>query len=109
MRTLSALLTTLALAGVVTTGCSSSSTTPITSSDSGTDGGETPDAHGGKGDSGKPGTDGSMPTDGGKCNFATFVIGLIDKDTTPTAVPSTNLGASCTDDQKQSDFASLFK
>jgi hypothetical protein len=47
------------------------------------------------------------PTDG-PCNFATFVKGLIANDTNGTAAPSANLGQSCTDDQKQSDFSSLF-
>lgn len=51
--------------------------------------------------------DAKAPTDA-PCNFASFVIGLIDNDTTATAKPSLDLGASCTDDQKQSDFASLF-
>jgi hypothetical protein len=44
----------------------------------------------------------------GPCNFATFVLGLIANDTTAQALPSTNLGQSCTDDMKQSEFASLF-
>jgi hypothetical protein len=44
----------------------------------------------------------------GPCNFATFVIGLINNDSTASALPSANLGQSCTDDQKQTDFASLF-
>ncbi len=46
--------------------------------------------------------------DAGQCNFATFVIGLITTDTNGHALPSTNLGQTCVDDMKQSDFASLF-
>jgi hypothetical protein len=52
-------------------------------------------------------TTGDTGTDG-PCNFATFVLGLIANDTTSSALPSTNLGQTCTDDQKQSEFSSLF-
>jgi hypothetical protein len=45
--------------------------------------------------------------DGG-CNFATFVRGLITTDTSMTALPSTDLGQSCTDNQDQTEFQSLF-
>jgi hypothetical protein len=127
MRHLRTFLTAAALATAVATGCSSSSSvpvndsgpdSPVTKGDSGhpkTDSGNPPP----KGDSGngmdgsKPHVDGSMPhTDGmapdGPCNFATFVLGLIANDTTATATPSTDLGQTCTDDQKQSEFATLF-
>jgi hypothetical protein len=114
------LITALAFAGVVATGCSSSNGT---SPDSGPDGQTSPDAKadgktGGK-DSGKDGptgkdtgTDVTMTSpDGtadGPCNFATFVIGLITTDTTATALPSANLGQACTDDMNQAEFTSLF-
>jgi hypothetical protein len=45
--------------------------------------------------------------DGG-CNFATFVKGLVAADTTMHAIPSTDLGQECTDDQNQAEFQSLF-
>jgi hypothetical protein len=98
-------------------GCSSSSS--VGSGDSGSD---SPTTHGDTGphadakgdgkmtgnDSGKDGQVGMDTGTDGPCNFATFVLGLIANDTTASAKPSTNLGQSCTDDQKQSDFASLF-
>ena len=45
---------------------------------------------------------------GGPCNFATFVKGLIATDTTGSALPSTDLGQSCTDNNDQAEFKSLF-
>jgi hypothetical protein len=138
MRKLPYLVAALAFAGAVITGCSSSSTTTNTEPDSGPvhDSGtadaksdsKTNPVDSGKdtgnvtgedgGDSSVPptpeaGTDSGKDTgttipDSGACNYATFVIGLITNDTTATALPSTDLGAACTDDQKQSDFASLF-
>jgi hypothetical protein len=45
----------------------------------------------------------------GPCNFATFVIDLIEHQTTPTALPSANLGQSCTDDENPAEFAILFQ
>jgi len=134
MRHLSYFLAAAALATAVITGCSSS--TPV-SSDSGTPDGPVADTgkptkDGGKGKDGMTGKDSpsgmdspvvgmdspitmmdspvTMPetsTDG-PCNFATFVLGLIANDTTATATPSANLGQSCTDDQKQSEFSTLF-
>ncbi|HEX4446311.1 MAG TPA: hypothetical protein VH044_06240 [Polyangiaceae bacterium] len=78
---------------------SSDGTTPTPGIDSGT----------------PPGTDGSTPpgTDGGDsgigpCNFATFVKGLVASDTTMTALPSTDLGQNCTDNQNQAEFQPLF-
>jgi hypothetical protein len=65
-------------------------------------------------DGSTPGTDGSKPPvadggdAGGVCNFATFVKGLVANDTTMTALPSTDLGQSCTDNQNQAEFQSLF-
>jgi hypothetical protein len=64
------------------------------------DGGSTPPVDGGK----NPAPDAG---DGG-CNFATFVRGLITTDTSMTALPSTDLGQSCTDNQDQTEFQSLF-
>jgi hypothetical protein len=52
------------------------------------------------------GADGGMG-DGG-CNFATFVKGLVANDTNGTALPSTDLGQTCVDDQNQAEFQSLF-
>jgi hypothetical protein len=65
------------------------------------------DASDAKSSSKKDAKESDAPADG-PCNFATYVIGLIKDDTTATSKPTTDLGASCTDDQKQSDFASLF-
>jgi hypothetical protein len=64
------------------------------------DGGSTPPVDGSK----NPAPDAG---DGG-CNFATFVRGLITTDTSMTALPSTDLGQSCTDNQDQAEFQSLF-
>jgi hypothetical protein len=88
------LIVALAVAGSIVTGCSNSSSTPST--DGGSDGSKA-DAH----------TDTGVDS-GGDCAFADFVIGLINKDTTATATPSTDLGASLEDAQQQSCFASLF-
>lgn len=38
--------------------------------------------------------------DGGPCKFNDFVTGLINNSTTATALPSTDLGDKCTDEQK---------
>lgn len=43
------------------------------------------------------GTDGG---DGGPCTFQGFVTNLINGSTTPTALPSTDLGDKCPDDGK---------
>ena len=65
-------------------------------------------------DGASPGTDaGKMPGtdsggDAGGCNFATFVKGLVANQTTATALPSTDLGQSCTDNHDQAEFRSLF-
>jgi hypothetical protein len=81
--------------------------------------GSTPTNDGGLGDVvTTPGTDGSTtprgdsgttpPGDGGvACNFAAFVKGLVANDTTMTALPSTDLGQSCTDDHDAGEFHSL--
>ncbi len=53
--------------------------------------------------------DAALDGPAGACNFATFVNGLIANDTTMTALPSTDLGQSCTDDQNQAEFQSLFQ
>ncbi len=44
-----------------------------------------------------PASDGG--TEGGQCNFNDFVTGLINNSTNATALPSTDLGESCTDNQ----------
>jgi hypothetical protein len=100
MHNLLCLTVALAAAGSIVTGCANSSST--VSSDGGgsdvqTDGHPEADAHA------ETGVD-----SGADCAFADFVIGLIKKDTTATATPSTNLGASLEDSQQQSCFASLF-
>jgi hypothetical protein len=106
MHTLRNLMAALAVAGVVVTGCSSSSSSGG-SDDGGKGDGPSSDAHmvsdGKSGDAKPPPSDG-----GGDCAFADFVIGLINKDTTATATPSTDLGASLQDSQEQSCFSSLF-
>jgi hypothetical protein len=132
MRHLLYFMTAAALATAVATGCSSSSSVgPGT--EAGLDGPSSTDSpttkNDGKApppgkDSGKEGgmttsdapvdsptkTDSPISMDGGDggCSFSVFVLGLIANDTTATAIPSKDLGQSCTDDQKQSDFASLF-
>jgi hypothetical protein len=35
-------------------------------------------------------------------------MGLVNNDTTATALPTTNLGAGCTDDQDASDYQVYF-
>jgi hypothetical protein len=114
MRSLSFFMAAALLGAAVITGCSSS--TGTSPGDSGTDS-PTGNRDTGPHKDGQTGTDGHTGKDGqpgndtgtaGPCNFAVFGIGRIKNDTTATAVPSTNLGQSCTDDQKQSDFASLF-
>src|ERR1700744_731719 len=65
------------------------------------DSGVSPDSSVPSPDSGNPDSGNS---DGGACNFATFVKGLIANDTSGTALPSTDLGQSCTDDQNQAEF-----
>jgi hypothetical protein len=59
---------------------------------------------GGGGDSAMEGGGG----DGGACNFATFVLGLIHDHTNATDPPSTDLGQACVDDQDQAEYKSLF-
>jgi hypothetical protein len=51
-----------------------------------------------------PGPDGG---DAG-CNFATFVIGLINNHTNGSDQPSTDLGQNCVDDRDAAEFQSLF-
>jgi hypothetical protein len=46
--------------------------------------------------------------DAGACDFAAFVINLVNTDTTMTAQPSTNLGQTCVDQQNQAQFSALF-
>jgi hypothetical protein len=100
-------LLAIGLAGAMVMACGSgddnNSSPPGTTPDASSLDGTTPPGT----DSGKPpGNDGSTPDAG--CNFATFVKGLVANDTTMTALPSTNLGQGCTDDQNQAEFQSLF-
>jgi hypothetical protein len=69
----------------------------------GGDGGRVGDGGGDAGEGGDAGDAGE-----GGCNFATFVKGLVAADTTMHALPSTDLGQECTDDQNQAEFQSLF-
>jgi hypothetical protein len=61
-----------------------------------------------------PGNDGGPPGDGGRdggpnqCTFAGYVINLINTQTTPSAVPTTDLGDQCTPSTSQADFQTLF-
>jgi hypothetical protein len=55
---------------------------------------------------GGPLPDGSQPDSG--CNFATYVIGLINTQTTASAKPDTTLGAGCVDNKNQAEFKPLF-
>ena len=55
------------------------------------------------------GSDASDASDGGPCDFATFVLNLVDADTTMTALPSTDLGQNCVDQQNQAQFSVLFQ
>jgi hypothetical protein len=104
MHNLRYLISALAVAGLVVTGCSNSSS-PVATNDGGQDDGSMKgDAHPESG----TGSDAAPPDGGGDCAFADFVIGLINKDTTATATPSTDLGQSLQDSQQQSCFASLF-
>jgi hypothetical protein len=75
---------------------------PPSNTDGGRDGSTTPTADGGAGtpDTGSP--------DGGACTFAGYVINLINTQTTASAVPTANLGDTCTPSTSQADFASLF-
>jgi hypothetical protein len=102
MHNLRCLTVALAAAGSIVTGCATSSSTVTMSNDGGGSDGQT-DGHAEADGHGETGVD-----SGGDCAFADFVIGLINKDTTATATPSTNLGASLEDSQEQSCFASLF-
>jgi hypothetical protein len=85
--------------GVLLSACGGDDTNPAGTTDSGSD------APIVVGDGGPPG-DGST-TDAG-CNFAVFVTGLITNDTNGTALPSTDLGQGCVDNQNQAEFAPLF-
>lgn len=63
-------------------------------------------------DSGGGGGGGGGGNDGGGsdagCTFATYVIGLVNGSTTPTAKPDTTLGAGCKDTTDQAEFKPLF-
>jgi hypothetical protein len=94
---LSIALSTLACASLLAT------TAVVLSACGDDDNGATND---GGGNDGTTNNDGST-TDGGDagCNFATYVIGLINA---PTPTPDTTLGQGCKDDQDQTEFKSLF-
>lgn len=121
MGTTRSALAALALAGVVATGCSSSSNngggvdgstdSPVSKTDShtGTDGHVNhPD--------GTPGTDGHVgnPETGpspeastdGPCLFETYVVNVIYK-AAANSTPNTNLGQKCTDNKTTIPVASL--
>ena len=59
-----------------------------------------------------PTPEGGPPPDGGPpdsgCNFATYVIGLVNTQTTAAAQPDKTLGAGCVDNQNQAEFKPLF-
>ena len=55
---------------------------------------------------GGPLPDGNVPDSG--CNFATYVIGLVNTQTTAAAKPDTTLGAGCVDNKNQAEFKPLF-
>ena len=79
-----------------------------TSKDGGSDGQAHPDGSNPLGDGGNP-ADGSGLDGGGKCNFASYVIGLTKQP--GTATPDPTLGSTCADTASattQADFASLF-
>jgi hypothetical protein len=106
MRKLLVGLVAPVLAGTMLLGCGSGddSSSAAPTIDSGPGDVVTPVVDGSTVDSGT-----TPPGDGGvACNFATFVKGLVANDTTMTALPSTDLGQSCTDDHDAAEFQSLF-
>jgi hypothetical protein len=99
MRTTLTILLAACIATAGAVGCSSSNNNP--------DGG-LPDAASDAASDVNNTNDGSSDAGDGSCNFAAFVIGLIDADTTMSATPSVDLGQNCVDDHNQADFAQLF-
>lgn len=55
---------------------------------------------------GGPNPEGGGP-DGG-CTFASYVIGLVNTQTTAAALPDTTLGAGCKESTDQAEFKALF-
>lgn len=86
LKKLTLLFAVLSLTGVVFLGCGDDD-----------DGGNKTDAGG---DSPTSETGGDSGPDGGPCNFNDFVTNLVNNSTTATALPSTDLGDKCADEQK---------
>ena len=84
--TLAAALSFAFVAGVTACGDDDNAATPPPVADGGPDGNVVPNPDAGDG--------GSTP-----CDFNAFVTGLITNSTTATALPSEDLGDSCTDKQ----------
>jgi hypothetical protein len=51
---------------------------------------------------------GEAGADGGACNFAVFVVGLIQNHTNATDRPSADLGQNCVDNMDSTEFKTLF-
>jgi hypothetical protein len=115
MSLLAGVFVVMALAAVSITGCGNGDDSTAKPGDAGTgtdgqksDAGDSSVASDGS-DAGAPAAEGGDASDATvACNFGTFVRGLIANDTTMTALPSTDLGQMCLDDQNQADFQSLF-
>jgi hypothetical protein len=88
--TLALVVASFAALGLLQVGCGDDDSGNNNNQDSGSDAQATETGPG-------PGTDAG--TDGGACKFNDFVTGLINNSTTATALPSTDLGDKCTDDQ----------
>ena len=104
------LLVALAVAGLGAAGCGDD--TSVNPADAGKDGaqldgsmmGDSPSSNDGK----APGDSAADSGDGGPCDFATFVTGLIQNHTNSTDEPSKDLGQACTDQMNQAQFKPLF-
>jgi hypothetical protein len=104
MRSTLAICLLGALSAVTLTACSGDdNAAPLPGDGGSNDGSVHTDA--GEGDA----SDASDASDGGPCDFATFVLNLVDADTTMTALPSTDLGQNCVDQQNQAQFSVLFQ
>jgi len=111
MRQVSLLLLAAGFAAALATGCSSSTSSHPGATDSGpTSGDSGPGTDGGPDTGTDTGTGDAATGDTGTgpCVFSTYVMGLVNNDTTSTALPTTNLGAGCTDDQDASDYQVYF-
>jgi hypothetical protein len=115
MRTLRTLFVTatIAAAACLGTACGGDDSTNQDHPDSGGNPDATPttdsSAEGGPQNDG--GNDDGNPNEGGMngCDFAAFVIDLIDNHTNGTDKPVAVPAADCKDGMKQSDFAKYFK